>query len=33
MVQHNFTLLQPENLSIAQSTVATEKAGKEFFDN
>jgi hypothetical protein len=32
MMRHNFTLRQPENLPVAQSTVATEKTRKEFFD-
>jgi hypothetical protein len=32
MMRHNFTLRQPESLSVAQSTVATEKTKKEFFD-
>jgi hypothetical protein len=31
-MRHNFTLRQPESLSVAQSTVATEKTRKEFFD-
>jgi hypothetical protein len=29
---NNFTFRQPENLSFAQSTVATQKTRKEFFD-
>lgn len=32
MMWHNFTLWELENLSIAQSTVATEKTRKDFFD-
>jgi hypothetical protein len=32
MMRHNFTLQQLENLSNAQSTVATKKTRKGFFD-
>ena len=32
MIWRNFTLRQPKNLSIAQSTVATVKTRNEFFD-